>query len=62
MNTDKHVLMVPLKLIDLNFKVQYRSGNLIERDTTCDSKYMNDAMRRISVAMTPKLHWALMST
>ena len=62
MTTDKHVPVGLLKLIVFNSKVRYRSSNLIERDTTCDSKYMNDAMRRVAVAMREKNHWALMST
>lgn len=62
MNTDNHVPMVPPKILNLDFKVWYRPSDLIEMDTTCDSKCMNDAMQRVDVAMRTKFCWALMST
>ena len=61
-NADKSVPAVPLQLVDLKLKVRYKVDDIIERDTTCDSKYMLEAMRRVAVNMRSKLFWVKMST
>ena len=53
-NADKSIPAVPLQLMNLKLKVRYKVGDIIERDTTCDPKYMSETMRRVAVSMRSK--------
>ena len=61
-DVSKEVAENPLKVHDINLKVRYQVGDIIERDYTCNSTYILTTMRHVAVMMRAKCHWIPLST
>ena len=46
-----------LTLCDLDIKVRYRRGDMVETDVNCDSTFMLAAMDRVGQAIRSAYHW-----
>ena len=44
----------PVELDDLTLRVRYKQGDMIERDCSCDSSFMLEAMNRVGQAIREK--------
>ena len=50
-----------VKLTDITMKVQMKKVDVIQRDCSCDSKYMLEAMNRVGKAICEKFNWIPMN-
>ena len=55
-NQDTTLPIVPLSIYGIHMKVQYQQGDIIDKECTCDSKYMLSAMRRVGIALRTRYH------
>jgi len=55
-DSDKDLPECKLSIHDITLKVRYIVGDEIEKDCSCDSKYMLSAMERVGTAMRQKYH------
>ena len=56
-NQDTTLPIVPLSIYGIHMKVQYQQGDIIDKECTCDSKYMLLTICCVGVALRISCHW-----
>ena len=54
---DNDLSEISVSTNDVKIRVRHQTGDLLERDCSCDSKYMAAAMQYVGVTMCENFHW-----